>query len=73
MIRCASISDEEACARPKLVGHESDGVHQRVVEKVGDKLWKLHCADNLGLMEDMERWQLVVTGGRSGLEMSMKS
>jgi hypothetical protein len=32
---------------PRRVGHESNGVRQRVVEKGNDKLWKLHCVDTL--------------------------
>ncbi len=47
MIRCASLSNEETCARSKLVGHKSNGVRRRVVEKGNDKLWKLHCVDTL--------------------------
>ncbi len=47
VIWCASIDNEETCARLKLVGHECNGVRRRVVEKGNDKLWKLHCADTL--------------------------
>ncbi len=73
VIRCARIGNKETCARPKLVGHECNGVRQRVVEKGNDKLWKLHCADPFGLMGDVEWRQLVVAGGKSGLKMLIEA
>jgi hypothetical protein len=47
VICCTSVSNKETCAKLKLVGHESNGVCRRVVEKGGDKLQKLHCVDTL--------------------------
>ncbi len=60
VIPCTSIGDKETSARPKLVGHECNGVRWRVIKKGNDKLWKLHCADTLWV--DGERG-VAATGG----------
>jgi hypothetical protein len=75
VVRCARVSNKEACGRPKLGGCKCHQVRWGIGEEGDDVFWKLDSLNALwvnrgaaaaagGFTEDVKIW--VVSGGRVG-------
>ncbi len=72
MVHCACVGNQEACARPELVGDEGKRMCRRAVEKGNDVFWELTVQMPLGLM-DVEWRQLVAAEGKSRPPLSAET